>query len=258
MESEFSENKRDRDEKHGEMVAKVDNLTDSVRKLEQIIQGGRQQPTPAKLEFDAPAATGDKHLGKDVVVKVDDATTTTTEQSSNSTFESIAANESLPDATKEEAVDLKDTVGANATNSLLTNATPKKDVKIKSTTNLSLLADTNNEANNFKDMKVKVEKQLETAPRTPGPRDFTLRGTGPTSTAKKDQRPPMSNNKRRLAATPHSRTRPSEAVSAHVVRRKKGRMQESANSEAKRVNVKHEQIFQTKRQTRSASKKGSR
>ena len=212
---------------------------------------------------DAPAERSDNHLGKDIVV-ADEETTTATEQSgySSTAPKSITANESLPDATKEEAVDLEVKSGVQQASSqsivdspLLTNATPKKDLNVKLEKRLATAPTAKNEANNFNDVEVKVEKQLETAPRTPGPRDFTFRDTAPTSTtraAKKDQRPPLSDRK----AT--STRKRDAAEMTHVDRRKKGRMQESAALEAKRVNVNFEQSFQTRRHTRSASKKGSR
>jgi len=252
----FQENKEDRDKKHGEVVTKVDNLTESVRKIEQILQGGRQQPTPAKLQFGAPAATGDSHLGKDIVV-ADEETTTATEQSSNSStvLKSITADESLPDATKEEAVDLKDSVDVNLKDmdANVEKSAPLDNTK-STTVDLSLPADTKDEAIDFKTVEVKVEKEslASTAPRTPGPRNSTTRATGLANST--HSKPPTSINKRRFAATPQSMPRLSKAESAHVERRKRGRVKETANSEAKTVNVKHEQIFQ-RRQTRSASKK---
>ena len=257
MESKFEENKKDRDEKHGEMVSKVDDigekLAQSAVKMEQLEQLllGRQQPTPAKLQFEVPA---------NVIVQVDDATTTHQSSDSSTTLQSIAAAESLPPAAaKEEAVNLEDTVdvksGVQASSQSIVDS-PLANTK-STTVGLSLPA-----ANNTKNtVEVKVEKKSMTAPHTPDPRDFTLRDTRPTSTArvKKDQRPP-SGLKRRLADTPQSRTRLSEAVSEHIERRKRGRVMETANSEAKTVNMKLEKSFQIKQQstqrvTRSASKK---
>lgn len=247
MDSKFEENKKDRDEKHGEMVSKVDDigekLAQSAVKMEQLEQLllGRQQPTPAKLQFEVP---------ENVIVQVDDATTTHQSSDSSTTLQSIAAAESL---NLEDTVDVKSGVQASSqsiVDSPLANT--------KSTTVGLLLPAANNTKNT---VEVKVEKKSMTAPHTPDPRDFTLRDTRPTSTArvKKEQLPP-SGLKRRLADTPQSRTRLSEAVSEHIERRKRGRVMETANSEAKTVNMKLEKSFQIKQQstqrvTRSASKK---
>ena len=214
-----------------------------------------------KLNFesnDAPAAASDNHLGKDVVVADEETTTTTssTEHSSNSTtLDSIDADGSLVPA-KNEAINFND-VEVKVENEAASLEVKDANANTKSTANSSLPAASTNEAINFKDtVEVKVEKEsLAPAPRTPAPRNFTLRDTCPTSTAKKDQFPPLSTNKRRFAATPHSRTRLCEAETEHIERRKRGRNKETANSDAKTMNVKHEQIFQTRRQTRSASKK---
>lgn len=241
-----AETERKRDKEH----------QDSLALMKTAMTGGKT------LNFesnDAPAAKSDYHLGKDIVV-ADEETTTTTEQSSNSStvLKSIAVDESLPDAAKEEAADLKDTVDVNLKDmdANVEKSAPLANTK-STTVDESLPADTKDEAIDF-DVEVKVaKKQLETAPLTPGPRNSTTRATGLTNSttrvAKKEQLPPPS-AKRRFAATPQSVPRLSKAESAHVERRKRGRVKETANSEAKTVNVKHEQIFQ-RRQTRSASKK---
>jgi hypothetical protein len=237
-----------------------------------------------KLDFDsndAPAATGDTHLGKDVVV-ADEETTTTTEQSSNSstTLESIAV-ESLP-AAKEEAASLEVKSGVQQASSRSIVDSPLANTKsttakeeaasLKDTVEVkveneaaSLEVKDVNATNNSplpasaipkKDLNVKVEKKSMIAPRTPALTSTTL-ATGPTNSTTHANRPP-SGLKRRLADTPQSRTRLSEAVSEHIERRKRGRVMDTANSEAKTVNMKLEksfQIKQTQRVTRSASKK---
>jgi len=234
-----AETERKRDREHQESLAL----------MKTAMTGGKT------LNFesnDAPAATGDYHLGKDIVV-ADEETTTTTEQSSNSStaLKSIAADESLPDAAKEETADLKDTVDVNLKDmdANVEKSAPLANTK-STTVDLSLPAD-KDEVIDFKNtVEVKVEKEslASTAPHTPGPRNSTTRA--------KTDRPPSGLKRRLAAATPHSKTtRLSEAETEHIERRKRGRVKETANSEAKTMNVKHEQIFQTRRQTRSASKK---